>query len=201
MAAAAVLVLNTCPWCEFFFFVSPLGAVSESDRCSDQASSIPQNVYEPLRHYIEARDPTSASLITKALEGDDEEYRDLISGDTVRKQLVLLAALKEQASRRVAEREDEEMRIANREADLRTNNMMKEREFMEEAESEFREKMTRYEQLSMVGPLRRTRAPHVCYRAVVTLRHRCGGAIRTTHRPHVLPSDQDCSCRQRTAAG
>lgn len=96
-----------------------------------------------MQKEIDEEVPTTSSLTAHVLEESDEEYRGLTSGDNYPKQERLVAMLKEQARRRVKKREEEDMLQAKREADMRSEQMLREKQFMEESESDFRNKINR----------------------------------------------------------
>lgn len=104
---------------------------------------MPANEHTAMHEEIAANDPTTLSLVSRALEGDDEEYRTLISGDAVRKQEVLLASMRDQARRRALEQEATMMAQSRREGDMRSEQIINDKKIMEESESGFRDKINR----------------------------------------------------------
>mmetsp|Transcript_11304 Transcript_11304/g.34595 ORF Transcript_11304/g.34595 Transcript_11304/m.34595 type:complete len:949 (+) Transcript_11304:176-3022(+) len=123
--------------------------VAEAEaRAREFERSLPPNEYQNMRRELEQNDPATSSLVTRSLAGDDEEYRALASGDTVRKQELLLESLRDEARKRAVTREEEDMNRARREADMRSDRMTRERQFMEETEVEFRHKIDKILSLS-----------------------------------------------------
>lgn len=97
-----------------------------------------------MRKELEGADLTTSALVTSALEGEDQAYTGLVSGDILRKRELVLESLKDDSRRKIAEKDAEDLRRANHELDLRASRMNSEREFMEEKEVGIRKKISQY---------------------------------------------------------
>ncbi|KAJ8904022.1 hypothetical protein NDN08_000552 [Rhodosorus marinus] len=119
-----------------------------SARAAIFASSFPQKESDAMRKELEGADLTTSALVTSALEGEDQAYTGLVSGDMLRKQALVLESLKDESRRMVAEKDAEDLRRANHELDLRAGRMNSEREFMEDKEVGIRKKISQLISLS-----------------------------------------------------
>uniref|UniRef100_A0A7S3EDF1 AMP-dependent synthetase/ligase domain-containing protein n=1 Tax=Rhodosorus marinus TaxID=101924 RepID=A0A7S3EDF1_9RHOD len=115
-----------------------------SARAAIFASSFPQKESDAMRKELEGADLTTSALVTSALEGEDQAYTGLVSGDILRKRELVLESLKDDSRRKIAEKDAEDLRRANHELDLRASRMNSEREFMEEKEVGIRKKISQY---------------------------------------------------------
>jgi len=113
-----------------------------SARAAIFASSFPQKESDAMRKELEGADLTTSALVTSALEGEDQAYTSLVSGDMLRKRALALESLKDESRRKVAEKDAEDLKRASHELDLRASRMNSEREFMEEKEVGIRKKIS-----------------------------------------------------------